>query len=160
MRIIISVTKIFKYEHLIFKHSQMVFQIFQMAATSSRQLKNVCVLSRFHYGKYKDFVQATIDLGRVLIERKIHPVYGGGDRWLSRLVSQATFIGGSQVIGIIPEALKILGCLPSPPIREELVVSDMKKRITETLKHTGAFIFLLGDLATLETLITFVSWAH
>ncbi|KAK9190538.1 hypothetical protein WN943_019145 [Citrus x changshan-huyou] len=69
-----------------------------MAATSSRQLKNVCVLSRFHYGKYKDFVQATIDLGRVLIERKIHPVYGGGDRWLSRLVSQATFIGGSQVI--------------------------------------------------------------
>ncbi|KAK9192578.1 hypothetical protein WN944_003271 [Citrus x changshan-huyou] len=50
-----------------------------MAATSSRQFKNVCVLSRFHYGKFKDFIQAAIDLGRVIVERKLYLVYGGGD---------------------------------------------------------------------------------
>ncbi|KAK9199364.1 hypothetical protein WN944_014555 [Citrus x changshan-huyou] len=49
-----------------------------MAATSSSQLKNISVLSEFCYGKYKEFVQAAIDLGRAIVERKLHLVYGGG----------------------------------------------------------------------------------
>ena len=83
-----------------------------MAATSSRQLKNICVFSEFHYGKYKEFVQAAIYLGRAIAERKLHLVYGGGDRRLSKLVSEAAFVRGSQVLGIIAKALKTLGCLP------------------------------------------------
>ncbi|KAK9195352.1 hypothetical protein WN943_003473 [Citrus x changshan-huyou] len=97
-----------------------------MAATSSRQLKNICVLSGFRYGKYKEFVQAAIDLGRAIAERKLHLVYGGGSRGLSKLVSEAAFVRGSQVLGIIPKALKPLGCLPDPPTGEELVVSAKK----------------------------------
>ncbi|XP_024041909.1 probable cytokinin riboside 5'-monophosphate phosphoribohydrolase LOGL10 [Citrus clementina] len=111
-----------------------------MAATSSSQLKNICVLFGFRYGKYKEFVQAAVDLGRAIAKRKLHLVYGGGDRGLSKLVSEAAFVRGSQVLGIIPKAIKPLGCLSYPPTGEELVV--------------------LGDLATLEALITFVSWAH
>ena len=57
-----------------------------MAATSSRQLKNTWVLSGFHYGKYKEFVQAAIDLDHAIIERQLHLVYGGDDRVLSKLV--------------------------------------------------------------------------
>ncbi|KAK9212108.1 hypothetical protein WN943_001489 [Citrus x changshan-huyou] len=48
-----------------------------MAVSSSKQFKNICVLSGFHYGKYKEFVQAAIDLDRVIAERKLHLVYGG-----------------------------------------------------------------------------------
>ena len=131
-----------------------------MPTTSSRQLKNVCVLSRFNYGKYKVFVTATIDLGRAIAERKLHLIYGGRDRWLSKLVSKATFTRGSQVLGIIPNAWKPLECLLDSPIREELVVSGMQKRKIEMLKHTDTYIFLPGDLTTLETLITFAYWAH
>ncbi|KAK9225925.1 hypothetical protein WN943_010970 [Citrus x changshan-huyou] len=131
-----------------------------MAATSSKQLKNIFVLSEFRYGKYKEFVQATIDLGRAMAERKLHLVSGGGDRGLSKCVSEAAFIRGSQVLGIIPKALKPLGCLPDPPTEEELVVSGMQERVSEMLNHADAFIFLLGDLATLEALITFASWAN
>ena len=36
----------------------------------------------------------------------------------------------------------------------------MQERISEMLNHANAFIFLPGDLATLEALITFASWAH
>ena len=50
-----------------------------MAAFSSKQFKNICVLSGFHYGKYKEFVQAAVDLGRVIAEGKLHLVYGGGE---------------------------------------------------------------------------------
>ena len=36
----------------------------------------------------------------------------------------------------------------------------MENRIWEMLNHADAFIFLSRNLATLETLITFASWAH
>ncbi|KAK9178200.1 hypothetical protein WN943_027390 [Citrus x changshan-huyou] len=81
-----------------------------------------------------------LDLGRSITERKLHLVYGGGNRGLSKLVSEAAFVRGSQVLGIILRALKPLGSLSDSPTVEELVVS--------------------GDLATLEALITLASWAY
>ncbi|KAK9225774.1 hypothetical protein WN943_010818 [Citrus x changshan-huyou] len=131
-----------------------------MAATPNRQLKNICVISGFNYDKYKEFVEAAKYLGRSIAERKLHLVYGGDNRGLSKLVSEAAFVRGSQVLGIIPRALKPLGSLSDSPTGEELVVSSMQERITEMLNHADAFIFLPGDLATLEALITLVSWAH
>ncbi|KAK9175008.1 hypothetical protein WN944_027012 [Citrus x changshan-huyou] len=97
-----------------------------MAATLNKQFKNICVLSEFNYGKYKEFIEATIDLGRSIAKRKLHLVYGGGDRWLSKLVSEAAYIKGSQVLGIIPRTLKLLGYLSNSPTGEELVVSAPK----------------------------------
>ena len=131
-----------------------------MAATPNKQFKNICVLSRFNYDKYKEFVKAAIDLGRSIAARKLHLVYGGGDRELSTLVSEAAYIRGSQVLGIIPRTLKPLGCLFDSPTGEELVVSGMEERITETLNHTDAFICLPTNLATLEALITLASWTY
>ncbi|KAH9705550.1 hypothetical protein KPL70_011918 [Citrus sinensis] len=109
-------------------------------STPTRQVKNICVLSGFTYGKHKEFVEAAIDLGRSIAARKLHLVYGGGNRGLSKMVSEAAFIRGSQVLGIIPRVLKPLGSSSDSSTGEELVVS--------------------GDLATLETLITLASWAH
>ncbi|KAK9208934.1 hypothetical protein WN944_001295 [Citrus x changshan-huyou] len=106
-----------------------------MAATPNRQFKNICVLSGFNYGKHKEFVEAAIDL-------------------------EAAFVKGSQVLGIIPRALKSLGSLSDSPTGEELVVSSVQERIIEMLNHADAFVFLPGDLATLEALITLASGAH
>ncbi|KAK9232875.1 hypothetical protein WN943_023123 [Citrus x changshan-huyou] len=107
-----------------------------------------------------EFVEVVIDLDRSIAERKLHLVYGGGNRWLSKLVSEAAFVRGSQVLGIIPRALKPLGSLSDSQTGEELVVSSMQERITEMLNHVDAFIFLSEDLVTLEALITSASWAH
>ena len=74
------------------------------------------------------------------------------------MVSEAAFVSGSPVLSIIPRALKPLGSLSNSPTGEELVVSGMQERITEMLNHADAFIFLPGDLATLEALITLASW--
>ncbi|KAK9195408.1 hypothetical protein WN943_003529 [Citrus x changshan-huyou] len=122
-----------------------------MAATYNRQFKNICVLSGFNYGKHKEFVEAAIDLDRSIAERKFHLVYGGGNRGLSKFVSEAAFVRGSQVLGIIPRALKPLGSFSDSSTGEELVISSMQERITEMLNHADAFIFLPGDLATLES---------
>lgn len=83
------------------------------------------MLSSFRFGKYKELVQTAIDLGRVLVERKIHPVYGRGHRGLSKLISQAAYTKGSQVISIISKALKPLRCLPGSLIGEVLDILSM-----------------------------------
>lgn len=62
-----------------------------MVTTSSKYLKNIYVLSGFHYKKYKDFVQATIDLGHVVCERKLYLIYERDDRGLSKLILKAAF---------------------------------------------------------------------
>ena len=89
-----------------------------MAATLNRQFKNICVLSGFTYSKHKEFVEAAIDLGRSMAERKLHLVYGGGNRRLSKLVLETAFVRGSQVLGIFPSALKSLGSLSDSPTGE------------------------------------------
>ena len=58
---------------------------------------------------------------------------------------------------IIPKALKTLGSSPGPPIGERLIVLSMQKIIFKILNLDDAFIFLLGDIVTLETLIIFAS---
>ncbi|KAK9199815.1 hypothetical protein WN944_015008 [Citrus x changshan-huyou] len=63
-------------------------------------------------------------------------VIEGYQNWSQKLL----FVKGSQVLGIIPRALKPLGSLSDSPTGEELVVS--------------------GDLATLEALITLASWVY
>ena len=106
------------------------------------------MLSEFHYRKYKEFIHTAINLGCVIAERKLHLVYGEGDQGLSKLVSEAVFIRGSQVVGIIPKALKPLRYLFGPSIKKELVVSSMQERISQILNYVETFVFLLGDLAT------------
>lgn len=123
--IIVLATKIFKYELLFQTSTNYFFRIVHMAATSSRQFKKICILFRFHYRKHKKFIQAAINLGLVLVERKIHLVYKGDDRRLSKLFLKAIYIGESQMLGIIPKALKHLGCLPDQLTRVELVISSM-----------------------------------
>lgn len=132
-------------------------RIISIAASSNKQFKNVCVLSSFRCGKYKELVQTAIDLGRVLVERKIHPVYGRGHRGLSKLVSQAAYTKKSQVIRVISKALKPLRCLSGSLIGEELDILSMQERISKMLNHVDAFIFLTRDFATLEALIIFAS---
>ena len=65
------------------------------------------MLSGFNYGKHKEFIETAIDLGRSIAERKLHLAYGGGNRGLSKFVSEAAFVKGGQVLGIIPRALNL-----------------------------------------------------
>ena len=85
------------------------------------------MLSGFTYGKHKEFVEVAIDLGRSIAARKLHLMYGGGNRGLSKMVSEVAFIRESQVLGIIPRVLKPLGSSSDSSTGEELVVLGMQE---------------------------------
>jgi hypothetical protein len=130
-----------------------------MASSSVPKIKNICVFCGSSPGKEKEFLESANHLGRVLAERKIHLVYGGGSLGLMGSVSIAVFLGGSQVLGVIPKALAE-GDIIGKTVGEELQVSTMSERLSVMFNHADAFIALPGGLGTLEEIFHISSWAQ
>jgi hypothetical protein len=69
-------------------------------------------------------------------------------------VSIAVFLGGSQVLGVVPKTLA-KGDIIGKTIGEELQVSTMFDQMNATFNHADAFIALPGGLGTLEEIFIF-----
>ena len=52
------------------------------------------------------FIEAANSLGKVLAERKLHLVYGGGNLGLMGHVASTSHVGGRRVLGVIPAPIK------------------------------------------------------
>jgi uncharacterized protein (TIGR00730 family) len=74
-------------------------------------------------------------------------------------VSIAVFLGGSQVLGVVPKALA-KGDIIGKAIGEELQVSTMSDRMNAMFNHADAFIALPSGLGTLEEIFHISSWAQ
>ena len=74
-------------------------------------------------------------------------------------VSKATFLGGSQVLGVITKTLA-KGDIIGKTIGEELQVSTVSDRLNAMFNHVDAFIALPGGLGTLEEIFHIFSWAQ
>jgi hypothetical protein len=74
-------------------------------------------------------------------------------------VSIAVFLGGSQVLGVVPKALAKRD-ITGKTIREELQVPTMTDRLNAMFNHVDAFIGLPGDLGTLEEIFHISFWAQ
>ena len=94
-----------------------------MAGSLSHHIRNICVFGGSSPGKEKEFLESANHLGQVLAERKIHLVYGEAALGY-RGVSIAVFLGGSQVLGVVPKALA-KGSIIGKIIGEELQVPSL-----------------------------------
>ena len=65
----------------------------------------VCVFCGSSFGKDGAYRQAAQITGRLLAERGIELVYGGGHVGLMGVVADAVLAGGGRVTGVIPRAL-------------------------------------------------------
>ena len=124
-----------------------------------RRFTNICVFCESSPGKGVEFFRAENTLGQVLAARKIHVVYGGGSIGLMGVVSTAAYLGGSQVLGIIPKAFKVKN-ITGMTVGEELQVLSMHQQMACMLEKSDAFIALLGGYGTLEEIFQIVSWAQ
>ena len=120
-----------------------------MAGSSSHHIRHICVFGGSSPGKEKEFLESANHLGQVLAERKIHLVYGAGSLRLMGGVSMAAFLGGSQVLGVVPKALAKED-LRGKTIGEELQVPTMSDRLNAMFNHVDAFIALPVRLGILE----------
>ncbi|XVF26844.1 hypothetical protein REPUB_Repub14bG0054400 [Reevesia pubescens] len=130
-----------------------------MEGTSVRQIKSVCVFCGSNPRNDEEFVNIANNLGRVLAERKIHLVYGGGSLGLMGYVAIAAHLGGSKVLGVIPRVLAI-GNIAGKTVGDEILVSCIHERINIMIANADAFIALLGGFGTLEEIFQIASWSQ
>jgi uncharacterized protein (TIGR00730 family) len=122
-------------------------------------MPRLCVFCGSSPGHDPAYATSAARLGRVLAERGIGLVYGGGRVGLMGVLADAALAAGGEVIGVIPQALleREIGHRGLTQLR---VVDSMHARKALMGELSGGFIALPGGIGTLEELFEVWSWAQ
>jgi len=122
-------------------------------------MKRVCVFCGAQPGQGSGYARLAADLGTAIAARGLGLVYGGGKVGLMGIVADAALRGGSEVVGVIPEALmdRELGHGGVTDLR---VVPSMHVRKAMMNDLSDGFIVLPGGIGTLEEAVEIQSWSQ
>jgi hypothetical protein len=98
-------------------------------------------------------------MGRLLAERKIGLVYGGGNVGLMGAVADAVLAAGGEAIGVIPRHLESRE-IAHRGLTELRVVASMHERKALMADLSDAFIALPGGLGTFEEFFEVATWSQ
>jgi uncharacterized protein (TIGR00730 family) len=123
------------------------------------RLRSLAVYCGSNLGSDPAFEIAARSLGRMLAEREIRLVYGGGRVGLMGAVADAVLAGGGHAHGVITEALlaKEVG---HRGLTELVVVGSMHARKAAMADAADAFIMLPGGFGTLDEFFEVVTWTQ
>ena len=120
-------------------------------------MNRICVYCGSLPGNLPAYAESARAFGKLLAERSIGLVYGGGNIGLMGEVAKAALAAGGEVIGVIPEALmeKELGLRECTQLR---VVSSMHERKQMMADLSDGFVALPGGIGTYEELLETFTW--
>jgi uncharacterized protein (TIGR00730 family) len=104
-------------------------------------------------------VDAAEAFGRLLADRDLGLVYGGGDVGLMGAVADSALAAGGEVIGVIPEAL-FEREVAHEGVTDLHVVDSMHTRKRRMADLADGFVALPGGFGTLEELVEMLTWAQ
>lgn len=121
------------------------------------ELRRVCVFCASSPGTDPAITEATVELGRLLVERDLELVYGGGAVGLMGLIADTVMEGGGRVTGVIPKNLftREVGHRSLTVLEE---VDTMHVRKARMYDLADAFVALPGGFGTLEELAETLTW--
>ena len=120
-------------------------------------IDSVCVFCGSRTGADPAFSRAAERFGRILTERGVQLVYGGGSIGLMGVLVQAVIAGGGKVTGVIPEFL-MQREVGNPTLTELVVVDSMHERKARMFELADAFVILPGGIGTLDEAIEIITW--
>ena len=123
------------------------------------RMDRICVYCGSRPGSDPAFLTAAGSFGRLLAERDLGLVYGGGDVGLMGAVADGALAGGGEVVGVIPEALYERE-VAHEGLSELLVVDSMHTRKRRMAALADGFVALPGGFGTLEELVEMLTWAQ
>jgi uncharacterized protein (TIGR00730 family) len=120
-------------------------------------LKRLAVYCGSAPGSNALFADAAKETARVMVERGVDLVYGGGRLGLMGIVADAVLDLGGRVDGVIPEALVNLE-VAHEGVTELYRVDTMHERKAKMTELADAFLALPGGIGTLDELFEAWSW--
>lgn len=103
------------------------------------------------------YLQHAEQLGKLLAEKKITMIYGGGGKGLMGSIADAVMKYKGKVVGIIPQGL-VDKEHQHKNITELTVVDDMHNRKKKIYELCDAAMILPGGFGTLDELFEILTW--
>ena len=123
------------------------------------EMKRICVFCGSSPGNRPVYAEAARATGRLLAERGIGLVYGGGNVGLMGEVADAVMAAGGEVTGVIPKALleREVGHRGLTTLH---VVGTMHERKALMVDLSDGFVALPGGYGTLDELCEALTWSQ
>jgi uncharacterized protein (TIGR00730 family) len=125
----------------------------------SETLSAVCVYCGSSPGADPAFAAAAASFGRVLAERRVGVVYGGGHVGLMGALADAALAAGGSVHGVITRALEQKE-LAHDGLTAMTVVETMHERKAAMADLADGFVMLPGGFGTLDEFFEVVTWTQ
>ncbi len=122
-------------------------------------MKSIAVFCASSQGNSSVFAETAHQLGKMLAEKQITLVYGGGKLGLMGVVANATMENGGKVIGVIPRFLSSKE-VAHEGITELIMVETMHERKLKMSDLCEGVIVLPGGFGTLDELAEMLTWAQ
>lgn len=117
----------------------------------------ICVFCGSRTGSDPAYENAARALGRLMAEKDIRLVYGGGHVGLMGVIADAVLDAGGQVTGVIPDFLRRRE-VGRDDLTELVVTDSMHSRKQRMFELADAFVALPGGLGTLDETIEVATW--
>ena len=120
---------------------------------------SICIFCGSSAGRNSSYKKAAAELGRLLVDKKITLVYGGGNIGLMGEIAQSVISNGGKAIGVIPQFL-VEKELVYTNLTKIHVVDSMHDRKAMMVELADAFIAMPGGFGTLEETVEVLTWAQ
>ncbi len=122
-------------------------------------MKSITVYCGASRGNIDDYLEAARAMGRLMAERGIQLIYGGGSIGLMGAIADSVLENGGQAIGVIPRFLDEHE-LGHRHLTELIVVETMHERKQRMIDLADGFIAMPGGFGTLEELGEVLAWSQ
>jgi hypothetical protein len=117
----------------------------------------LCVFCGSKHGERPIYTETAAEVGRLMAQRGIGLVYGGGHVGLMGVIADAVLQQGGEVIGVIPQSM-VEEELAHRGLTELHVVKSMHERKALMAGKSDGFLALPGGFGTAEEFFEIVTW--
>jgi len=122
-------------------------------------MKSICVYCGSSDTVSPDYLAAARQMGRILAERGLRLIYGGGKTGLMGAVADGALAGGGEVTGVIIPSMNT-NPLAHSGLTSMDVVPDMHARKARFHELSDGYIALPGGFGTFDELFETLTWGQ
>lgn len=121
------------------------------------KVKAVCVFCGAQNAVPKAHLEEGATFGRLLAEKDISLVYGGGDCGVMGAVANSVLKNKGKVIGVFPVSLRHIES-EHQNLTEIIMVQGMHERKQTMFDHSDAIVVLPGGFGTMDEMFEILTW--